>query len=354
MIRRDQRKPSGKKSGFVLFIESLGDRVIPRKRRRTVINYLERASINQVPYFAYGLATCIIFIISFILNIMILRTSYFSNANFVILAILSIIIIIPLFLLLTMFSISLYILYLETKINYKIRKMEEVFPEFLSELSLNLKSGQSLEEALSNSVEEEYGYLAEEIERICKKVRLGVEIEVAVKEFTHSFDSEVMEETFDLIITGWKKGTATSQLIDRIVENLEVIRFLKRKVIASVTSYRMFLSIVTIFIAPAMFAISFYLINLIRTMTGKISLMSSNVSLPITVTAVRINTDHFQLFSILALIAMSGCTAMIISIIKTGTIKEGYKQMLFFGVASFISYKIAMVVFSYFFAMFNI
>jgi Flp pilus assembly protein TadB len=353
MIRKDQ-KAAPQKSQLVIFIESLGDRIIPKKFRKNIIGYLERASINEVPYFSYGIATCVIFFLSLMIGVLILRTSYFANANLIILIILYLIIIVPFFFIFSMLITMIYILYLETKINYKIRRMEEVFPEFLSELSLNLKSGQSLEEALSNSVEEEYGYLAEEIERICKKVRLGVEVEVAVKEFTHSFDSEVMEETFDLIITGWKKGTATSQLIDRIVENLEVIRFLKRKVVASVTSYRMFLSIVTILIAPAMFAISYYLINLIRTMTGKISLMSSDVALPISVTAVRINTDHFQIFSILALIVMSACTAMIISIIKTGTIKEGYKQMLFFGAASFVSYKISMFLFSYFFAMFNI
>jgi Flp pilus assembly protein TadB len=353
-MNRNQRKSPNQKSRFALFIETVGDWSIPKRYRKIVLNYLERASINEVPYFTYGIATCFVFILSFIITLIFLRTSYFSNINFIIGFILLSIIIIPVFLLFNYIITFLYILYLQTKINYKIRKMEEVFPEFLSELSLNLKSGQSLEEALGNSVEEEYGYLSEEIERICKKVRLGVEVEVAVKEFTNNFDSEVMEETFDLIITGWKKGTATSQLIDRIVENLEVIRFLKRKIVASVTSYRMFLSIVTIIIAPAMFAISYYLIDLIRTMIGRISLMSSNVSLPITVTAVRINTDHFQLFSILALIVMSVCTAMIISVIKTGTIKEGYKQMLFFGVASFISYKIALFIFSYFFAMFNI
>jgi archaellum biogenesis protein FlaJ (TadC family) len=354
MIRKDQRILLNKENQIILFIKTLGDWIIPKKYRKDILNYLERASINEVPYFMYGITTCIIFIISSIVSIIILNRDTFSNMPLFISFFLFFIIIISVFLTFTLIFTISYRFYLNAKIDYKIRKMEEVFPEFLSELSLNLKSGQGLEEALNNSVEEEYGYLSEEIERICKKVRLGVDVELAIKEFTTNFDSEVMEETFDLIVTGWKKGTAISQLVDRIVENLEVIRFLRRKIIASVTSYRMFLSLVTIIIAPAMFAISYYLINLIRTMTGKISAMSSNVVLPITITAVRVNTDHFQLFSILALIVMSVCTAMIISIIKTGAVKEGYKQMLIFGIASFISYKIAMVIFSYFFAMFNI
>ena len=342
-----------RKSKLRLFIEGLGDGIIPKKYRKGVLKYLERASIEEVPYFSYGVATIIIFLISVILDVLLMTTELFVNASFAI-PFLFLLLLPFIFTIISLAIIIIYKLYLEAKIYYKVRQMEEIFPEFLSELALNLKSGQNLDEAIGNSTEKEFGYLGQEMERVYKKVRLGIDIEVAMKEFTESFDSDIINETFDLMVTSWKKGGTTSQLVDRLYENLEMIRYLKKKVVASVTSYRIFLSIVTILIAPAMFALSYHLISLIKSITGTISEVSANVVLPISINAVRVNNSHFMWFSALALIIMSVCTAMIISIIKTGSIKEGYKQVVLFAACSVISYRICLTIFELFFSMFNI
>jgi archaellum biogenesis protein FlaJ (TadC family) len=348
-------KPAAHPKGKIRYlIEGLGDSIIPKKHRKGIIKYLERASITDVPYFQYGIATLVIFLLAIIADILFLTTKTFSNAHIILLIIISFVIIPLIFIILALFLIFFYKLYLEAKVYLKIRNMEEVFPEFLSELGLNLKSGQNLDEALQNSTEKEFGYLSEEIQRICKKIRLGVEVEAAIREFTNSFDSEIIEETFDLILTSWKKGSSTSQLVDRVYDNMQVMRYLKRKVIASVTSYRIFLSVVTIIIAPAMFALSYHLISLIKSITGQISEVSSSVVFPIAINAVRVNETHFIWFSAIALVLMSACTAMIISIIKTGTIKEGYKQVALFAAGSIIAYRIFMYAFQYFFSMFNV
>ena len=347
-------KSGDSKSKSHLFIEMLGDRIIPKKRRKSIVNYLDRAGMNEVPYYSFGIAAILLFLLAIVLDILLLTTPIFSNTTIIVMFVLSLLFIPIIFLLLIVIISFFYRLYLESKIYHKTRKMEEVFPEFLSELGLNMKSGQGLEEALENSVEKEFGYLSEEIEKMCKKVRLGVEIEAAIKEFTNNFESDVMEETFDLIITSWKKGASTSHLIDRVYENLAMMRFLKRKVIASVTSYRIFLTVVTLIIAPILFALSYHIINLIRSILGQITTVSSNVVFPIAINAVRINDVHFQWFSAIALVLVSVCTSMIISIIKTGSIKEGYKQVIFFAGGTLIIYKICLILFSYFFSTFNV
>jgi archaellum biogenesis protein FlaJ (TadC family) len=344
-----------RKSKLRSLTETLGDAIIPHKYRRSIINYLERASISEVPYYSYGVAVGVVLFIALVLDIIVLSTKYFVNAGIIIMILASVVIIIPiLFIILMTITTFLYRLYLDAKIYYKVRKMEEAFPEFLSELSLNLKAGQSLEEALENSTEKEFGYLSEEIGRVCKKIRLGKDIELAIKEFTNNFNSDVIEESFDLIITSWKKGAQTAQLVTRIYDNLQVIRYLRKKVIASVTSYRIFLTAVTIVIAPAMFALAYHLIDLIRSMLSKVADVSTSTVFPFTINAVRINDQHFIWFSNIALVIIAVATAMITSIIKTGTIKEGYKQLIFYAVATVLSYKLFMLIFAQFFALFNV
>ncbi|KYK24394.1 hypothetical protein AYK26_06870 [Euryarchaeota archaeon SM23-78] len=354
MTKKAAKTTPESKNKFRLFTETLGDSIIPGKYRKNILNYLDRASIEEVPYFSYGLAVYVTFVLSVILDILFLRTRLFANTNIIIMIILSIIIIPLIFIILSLISILAYRICLDAMIYHKTRKMEEVFPEFLAELSINLKAGQSLEEALENSTEKEFGYLKDEIAKVCKKVRLGTDVEVALREFIENYDSEVIEETFDLIITSWKKGARTSQLVERIFDNLDMMRYLRRKVIASVTSYRIFLSIVTVIIAPAMFALAFYLVNLIKSIINKITLTTTSVTFPIAINAVRVNDLHFTWFSILALALIAISTAMIISIIKTGSIKEGYKQVVFYAGGTILSYYIFMLIFRYFFALFNV
>ncbi|HLP79228.1 MAG TPA: type II secretion system F family protein [Acidobacteriota bacterium] len=335
-------------------IERLGDNFIPQVFRKRILIDFDRANIRPVPYRALGILNILTTVISLILTAIILLTDIFSNAAIIFRVIVGLVLL-PFIIFithyLTFFGLSLL---LSSKIYYKTRKMEEEFPEFLSELSLNLTAGQNLEEALQNSAEREFHYLSYEITQICKKVRLGVEVEKAIRDFTASYDSEVIEETFELILTSWKKGAATSQLVQRIYDNLSIISYLKNKVVASVSSYRIFLSSVTVVIAPIMFALAYHLIALVRAIINKILSESSGSAMPITLNAVRVNMDQFQLFSILALVAISTTTAMIIAIIRYGSIKEGYKQILLFAGGSYLIYKIALVVLGYFFTLFNV
>lgn len=349
-----EQKNNVKKSKGLTFTETIGDAIIPKKQRKNLIHYLERASISEIPYHSYGVAVYCLIVLAIGLDLLFLTSRFASNFTLVASILISLILIPLIFIILLSITVFIYKLYLDAKIFYKTRQMEEVFPEFLSELSLNLKAGQSLEEALENSTEKEFGYLTEEIARVCKKIRLGREVEEAIKEFTDSFDSDVIEETFDLIITSWKKGAQTAQLVSRVYDNLQVTRYLKKKVVASVASYRIFLGAVTIIIAPAMFALSYHLINLIKTVLNKVAEVSTNVVLPIALNEVRLNNEHFIWFSALALLITAITTAMIVSIIKNGNIKEGYKQMILYAAATLLSYRVFMTLFAYFFKMFNV
>jgi len=336
------------------FTRLLGDAIIPERYRKSIIEYLERASIEGVPYFLYGLAVYVIVLLALILDIVFLRTGFFSNTNFLIKLFLSMIIIPLLSIVISFIIIVIYKLYLDAKIYHKVGKMEDALPEFLSALSLNLKAGQSLPNAMQNSTDKEYGYLSDEIEKVVRKIRLGGDVDQAVRSFTEKYNSAILEETFELLVTSWRRGARTAQLVDKIFENLEVLRFLKNKIIASVTTYRIFLSFLALFIAPALFALSFQLINLLRSITSQVLEVSRDVTIPITINAIRVNDAHFIWFSSIALIIVASSVAIITSIVRTGSAKEGYKTVILYSAGTLISYQIFSFIFAKFFSLFNI
>jgi archaellum biogenesis protein FlaJ (TadC family) len=339
---------------FRLFTEIVGDAIIPVKYRKNILGYLEKASIDSVPYFKYGITVYLIALLAVIIDVLFLRTSFFSNVTLIPKILLSLVFFPFIFIILSMISVIFYKFYLDALIYRKTRQMEEIFPEFLGEFSLNLKAGASMEEAMANSMEKEFGYLNEEIQKIVKKVKVGIDVEVAIKEFTSSFKSDIIEETFDLVIISWKKGSKTPQLIDRIYDNITTTRFLKKRVVASVASYRLFLSTITLIIAPAMFALAYYFINLVKSIINKVSITQTQSVFPISISSIKINDLQFKWFSIGEVIIVATFTAMIISIIKTGTVKEGYKQVFVYALLSYISYTIFIFIFSRFFGMFNV
>jgi pilus assembly protein TadC len=243
---------------------------------------------------------------------------------------------------------------LGARISQRSEAMEDEFPEFLTEVSLNLKSGHDLEEALARAAHEDFGVLSEEMHRVATKVDLGYYFEDALREFLDGYESDVMDESFELILISWKKGAETPKLIDRIVDNIKVTRNLRSKIVASVANYRIFLSTVTVAIAPAMMALAYYVMDLLRSITGEVQQVSTSSMIPLTIHAVRFNDNQFIWFSLLTLGIISITTSFIISHVRSGNATSGWKKTIFYTVGSLAMYGIFMVLFSGFFTLFEI
>jgi len=102
-----------------------------------------------------------------------------------------------------------------------------------------------------------------------------------------------------------------------------------------------------------MFALSFHMIDLIRSIFAKVTRVSTT-SLPMTINTINVNDTHFMWFSMICLIIIAATTAIITSVIQSGTIKEGYKEMILYSAISIVGYKIMMILFDKFFMLFTI
>ncbi len=341
-------------SGVKTWIENTGDSMIPKRYRKTILDYHKIAGIKKVPYLMFGISYYVVLVFSAFININLFQDRIFSNLPYVLSLILALATV-PVTLNIILFLIKvLYKVYLDFKINKRKVQMEAIFPDFLAEVSLNIKAGLSLEKAFQNALEKDFGVLGEEIDSISRDISLGASMSVAMKEFTKNYDSELMEEAFELILLSWKKGTNTAPLIDRIADNINDTNFLKRKVVAGVTSYRIFIGVVTLVITPAMFAVVYHLIDLIRAMFGRITSFSSTGQLPLLIYDIRINDTHLVIFSAMAIGIVSISAAIIDSIIRTGDIKNSTKEIITYPMLSIISYRFFMLVFSIFFGWFKI
>jgi type II secretory pathway component PulF len=225
--------------------------------------------------------------------------------------------------------------------------MEEMLPDFLQVVSSNLKGGLSFENALWGAIKPRFTILADEMAEVSKKVMTGHDVGSALYELGQKYNSPMLRRSAHLMISELESGGNIADLIDRIVVTFKDTSSLKEDISASSMTYTIFISVIVIFIAPLLFALSFHLLIIILSFVAKLSVTTSRVeSLPFTFTDVVVDPGNFKLFSITAISIISFFSSLIVSIVEKGNIKSGLKYIPIFLIGSLFMYFVFMSVIS--------
>ena len=68
--------------------------------------------------------------------------------------------------------------------NKRMREIDALLPDFLTELNMHLRSGVTLKSALEDSIKPELGYVNKILKEMIRDINLGYEIEVAFRNVT--------------------------------------------------------------------------------------------------------------------------------------------------------------------------
>jgi len=250
----------------------------------------------------------------------------------------------PLLLLILSYKFTLY---WGDYVLYKRRKeIEKYLPDMLQLTAANVNAGMTLERALWYAVKPSFGILAKEMEIVAKSTLTGKSIYEALTDFTEKYESDVLNRTINMILEGLRSGSRMGDLLNKISINIQEIRIMKKEMSASVTTYVIFITAAAIVIAPFLMGLSHELIVVIKKILsqfitgGDVSGSSFNINFDPN----AISLHNFTVFAFTNLFFTSVISAMIISIISRGNIKDGLKSIPIYVVVSFsifiIAYKI--------------
>lgn len=333
----------------IIFLEEFGKAFIPERAIPYIRRYLFKAGILKVPYKFFGALFYLSVAITGFVYIFYIYPMFQSylHFKFFLLAFLS------WFLLqssLALLFILLIYFYLDMRIFNRTKELEKALPDFLQAVSSNLKSGQTFEESLWNSINPKFSILANEIAEVSKKVMTGEDVDVALIEFSEKYNSPMLRRAVDLIIGEVKSGANIADILDKIIRNIKETRVLKDEMSASAVAYIIFISAIVIFIAPLLFALSFNLLVLVDGFSSKIVVATQKTSsLPFNISEIKINFDHFRIFTMSAVAIISIFSSMIVSIVEKGNIKGGLKYVPLYLFGSLGFYLIFLKVLSYIF-----
>ena len=107
--------------------------------------------------------------------------------------------------------------------------MEEVFPEVISLMASNLRSGMTIDKAMLLSSRPEFAPLDDEILKTGKDIATSKNIERALIDLSKRIGSEKIHKTILLVISGIKAGGDLAILLEETSVSMREREFIQKK-----------------------------------------------------------------------------------------------------------------------------
>ncbi|VVB60325.1 Type II secretion system (T2SS), protein F [uncultured archaeon] len=242
-------------------------------------------------------------------------------------------------------------LFFTTMADTKKHEIESVLPDILLLASANIKSGLTIDRAILFSARQEFGILAEHFKSAAFKIYGGNSVEDALQDMVKKIKSDTLGHVVDLLTEGIKSGGSIAKLLEETALDIRNGETLQREIKSTVAMYVMFIIIAGVFGAPLLFAISTYMVTAIGTMWGQqatgmdSSQLTSSGSFLTISSPQEMDPAAFSNFAFAAILITTFFSGLLISIIQTGSPKQGIKYspvlmvvatLLYFGARSIL------------------
>ncbi len=150
--------------------------------------------------------------------------------------------------LITFFAITRVIpLYL---IQQRVGELEEALPDGLRQMSVALKAGVSIDQALEDVADSDYGALSEEFEYTLAQIRRGRSINEALRAMANRAQSELFERAFYLVVEGMERGANLADVLESVASDIREVHTVQRERRAATMQQILFLLAAALFAGP--------------------------------------------------------------------------------------------------------
>ncbi len=224
--------------------------------------------------------------------------------------------------------IFVYFYFLNQLAKYKrIKKMEDVFPDFLQLMSSNLRAGITIDRSMLLSVREEFDPLDKEIHKTGREIATGKSMETALLNMAQRIGSEKIQKTVLLIISGMRAGGNLATLLEQTGTNMREMDFIEKKAASNVLMYVIFIFVAVSVGAPALFALSTILVETLTTLLAGIP-EAESVALPFTLSSISVSVTFIKYFALTFIVVIDILAALVLGLVSKGEEKEGIKYLV--------------------------
>ena len=207
----------------------------------------------------------------------------------------------------------------------RIKKIEGVFPDFLSLVSSNLRAGMTVDRAMLLSGRPEFSPLDSEIMQAGKDISTGKPVDAALKAMSKRIGSEKINKTLLIILSGIRAGGDLAILLEETSRNMRQREFVEKKAASQVLMYVIFIFLAVSVFAPGLFSLSGVLVETMTELMADVSMESMPQNIPISFSAISLSVTFIFYFSLCFIIVMDVMAALVLGLVSKGDEKEGLR-----------------------------
>jgi flagellar protein FlaJ len=214
----------------------------------------------------------------------------------------------------------------------RIRKIDDIFPDFIRDLAESRRAGMTFTKAIMYSSKGDYGLLTPEIQKIARQISWGSSVENALKSFADRMNTKLIRRTVTLIIEASRSGGNVADVLDAATKDAREIKLLESERRAGMLSY-----VAVIYVGMGVFLLIIIVLckSLLPSMLAEGSEgVSSALGRPSGLTL----SDVTNLFFYAALVQTAGMGA-IAGVFEEGNIIAGVKHMFIMVLVSWLIFK---------------
>ncbi len=233
-------------------------------------------------------------------------------------------------------------------IDKRSKFVEKILPDALQLVAANMKSGYIPSRALLLSARKEFGPLSEAIKNAGKEMMTGKPLQESLNELTRTIKSEILETTVKLMKRGIKAGGQLVSLFEETAIDIRRKEAIKRETRANIMMYGIFIGFAGCVGAPALYALSSYLVTTISKLGGMTHIpedVSSRLPLKLTF-GLQVDPSFLTIFSVVAIIITTTFGSLIMGLIGSGSERAGIKYLPPLLIISLLIYYLTGVIIS--------
>ena len=229
----------------------------------------------------------------------------------------------------TALSNAIIYLWLVLLIDRRAYLIEKALPDALQLMSSNLRAGSTPDKALLLSSRPEFGPLQDEIEIIGRKVTLGKHIGEALVEMSKKVKSKRLVRAVELINSGLASGGSLATLLQSTADDLKSQALLDKKIKASISMYIIFIFSAASLIAPILFGLSSFLVDVLKIIFSSVEIPSEVASsFPFQIKPIDISAGYLLFFILSFIFANNFMASRLLGLIGKGKEREGIKYFI--------------------------
>ncbi len=223
----------------------------------------------------------------------------------------------------------------------RISRLEAEFPAMVRDISLSVKSGMTLEGAMSIAARGHYGALTPAIKQIDNMMSWGVSFEDALLHFAKKYPTPLIRRTIYTLIEAFRMGGQLGEVLEGVATDVEETKALERRRSSETKPY-LLVCYVSYFVFLAVILVMSYVF---LPMMKEAAEVSTGEALPGVMGEFAVSEEDLALYNMLffhALVIQGLFAGIITGKIGEGKAVAGLKHSVFFIVVAVIAYTLLM------------